>query len=108
MPNSDQLKYMKKDNITPIPQRASRPRKKPEPITFPKPAPVASPTPSLRTDDELRIFVQQCVTQALRDHDDKLVRTFYKVMMDWPIAEIMVMGEEQAVAICRSILEDAQ
>lgn len=118
---------------SPIPLRASR--KNPKPIEFPAPAPaddvvphpeprtarLALPErlkPHLRMDmdtgevvsrldaDQLRTFVEECVHKALREHDMRLVRTLHKVVMDWPIAEIMVMGEAEFEALCRSILED--
>ena len=95
---------MKTDKPTPIPRRASRPK----PITFPKPAPIAPQPRTLDTEEDVRIFVQQCVTQALKEHDTRLARTFYKVVMDWPVAEIMTMGEAEFEAICRSILEDSE
>lgn len=111
------------DKKTPIPLRASR--KPPKPIEFPTPGTpandrlqrLAAPRAmdidedKLRafvTDEEkLRLFVHQCVHEQLREHDMRLVRTLHKVVMDWPIAEIMTMGEAEFEALCRSVLEDA-
>lgn len=119
---------------TPIPLRAHR-KKASKPIEFPTPdladdvAPHPEPRtarlqlperlkPHLRMDmdtgevvsrfdeEKLRAFVEACVHQALREHDARLVRTLHKAVMDWPIAEIMTMGEAQFEALCRSILED--
>ncbi|HET7639985.1 MAG TPA: hypothetical protein VFK47_14750 [Ktedonobacteraceae bacterium] len=118
---------MKTEKPTPIPRRAST-RKDPKPIEFPahsepRTANLALPErlkPHLRMDldtgevvsrmDEarLRALVSQCVHEALRKHDRLLIHTFYKVVMDWPLAEIVTMGEAEFEARCCSILEDAE
>lgn len=95
---------MKTDKPTPIPRRASA-RKDPKPIEFPTPRPVPVINYPL-TEEDIKIFVAQCVHEALREHDRLLIHTFYKVVMDWPLAEIMCMGEAEFEARCRSILED--
>jgi hypothetical protein len=66
------------------------PADEPQPLTFPKPT---------LTDEQLRNLVASYVAQALDERDERVARALYKVVMDWPIAEIMVMGEEQFIAL---------
>ena len=98
----------------------------PEPIIFPSatatnttPAFTVIPQPDPETqalnkeqvDEIMRIeaLVRHCVHRELKDiireHDNKVARTLYKVVMDWPIAEIMTMGEGQFEALFRSVME---
>ena len=53
----------------------------------------------------MRTFVEACVAQALYTFAERQARALYKVVMDWPVAEIMTMGEEQFIALYRSVLE---
>lgn len=98
---------MKTDKPTPIPRRASA-RKDPKPIEFPAPRPVQKLPAEAMFDEEIETLVKKCVHEALREHDKLLIHTFYKVVMDWPLAEIMCMGEAEFEARCRSILEDEE
>lgn len=120
---------MKTEKPTPIPRRASARKKAPEPIEFPAPPnaqyvirtgdgtfPVdtqmrplyANANPQPPISDNLLKLIEMRVHEALRDHDRLLIHTFYKVVMDWPLAEIMCMGEAEFEARCRSILEDEE
>lgn len=89
------------DKNTPIPLRASR--KPPKPL----------PLPTIRNDSNITPITDMPFTRAevldlLKEHDMRLARTLHKVVMDWPIAEIMCMGESEFVALFRSVLEDAE
>jgi hypothetical protein len=88
---------------TPIPLRASR-KKAPEPLMFPQPNPNVHVSKMGNVDD--LPFSRKEVLDLLKEHDIRQARAFYKVIMDWPIAEIMVMGEAEFVALYRSVLED--
>lgn len=73
----------------------------PEPLKFPKPA---------LTDEQLRNLVASLVAKALdeqlNERDERVARALYKVVMDWPIAEIMTMGEGQFIALFLSAKVD--
>src|SRR5689334_22252705 len=89
---------------TPIPLRASRKKAEPTPLTFPQ-ATHNVHVSRLGNVDDLP-FSRKEVLDLLKEHDIRQARAFYKVIMDWPIAEIMVMGEAEFVALYRSVLED--
>jgi hypothetical protein len=59
-------------------------------------------------EDKLRAFVEECVARVLHTYSDRQVRALYKVVMDWPIAEIMTMGEEQFIALYCSVLQEEE
>ncbi len=95
---------MKTDKPTPIPKRAHAPKSEPKPLVFPQPNRYVDVAPPL-AGEELRTFVEACVAQALYTFAERQARALYKVVIDWPIAEIMTMGEEQFIALYRSVLE---
>ena len=88
MPNSDQFKYLKQEEKTPIPLRASRERKKaPEPIMLPE-----QPT----FDERIKHLVRSTVCEML-----------YHIMRSEEQVNIVNMSFEEFDAFMARVLEDA-
>jgi len=62
-------------------------------------------TGNVITDIAIYDFIKECVNEVLHGQAEQQARALYKVVMDWPVAEIMTMGEEQFIALYRSVLE---
>lgn len=97
---------------TPIPLRASRKKSEPKPDRSLTVVPAPLP-PNALFDEEIQMFVQQCVTQALRDERRKTREEMQQALdnysanlyhtLDRSEVEIIEMGEAQFQALMRDV-----
>lgn len=94
------------DKVTPIPKRASRKLERNTPPGALGPEPIMLPTSKPSFEEHIRQLVHAELADLLKEHDTALAGAFYRLVMNWPVAEIMVMGEAEFMARFRSIVED--